>query len=104
MVKALLENEFENEIANGITVVDFFATWCGPCKMLSPVLDDLSEELDGKVKFLKSDVDVNQDLASKFNIMSVPSVLVFKDGQKVKTMVGYKPKEEILAELEKVMG
>ena len=103
MVNVMNQTDFDNIISNGVTVVDFFATWCGPCKMLAPVLEDLSTDLEGKVNFYKADVDVLKELSAKFNIMSVPTVLIFKDGEKKKAMVGYKPKEEILAELNKYL-
>lgn len=99
MVNKINENEFANTISNGVTVVDFFATWCGPCKMLSPVIDELSEELGDRVAFYKADIDEATNLAEEFKIMSVPTVLVFKDGVKQKALVGYKPKDELLAEI-----
>lgn len=78
--------EAEVEKADGKVVVDFWAAWCGPCKMVSPVLEKLAEDNAGKVKVAKVDVDNNQDLAARFGIMSIPTVMLFEDG-KVKTQV-----------------
>ena len=81
-MKIVDSNEFKSEIENGITVVDFFATWCGPCKMLAPVLEGLSSDMEGKAKFIKVDIDQSLDLANEFQIASVPTMVIFKDGQK----------------------
>lgn len=88
------EENFNQLIENGVVVVDFFATWCGPCKMLGPVLEDLSNDRS-EVKFVKIDVDQNQNLAKSFGIMSVPTLLLFKDGQQVSTKNGFLPKEAL---------
>ena len=93
-MKQINQNEFDNEIKEGITVVDFFATWCGPCKMLSPLLEQLSNEMP-EVNFVKVDVDDNGELAQRFGIMSIPSVFLFKDGQEVSHFVGYQPAEAV---------
>lgn len=94
-MKIVDSNEFKNEIEEGVTIVDFFATWCGPCKMLSPVLEGLASEMEGKAKFIKVDIDQNSDLANEFQIVSVPTMIIFKNGQKVDQMVGFLPKERI---------
>lgn len=94
-MKIVNSNEFKSEIENGVTVVDFFATWCGPCKMLAPVLEGLSTEMNGKAKFIKVDVDQSSDLANEFQISSVPTTIIFKDGEKVEQLVGFLPKEKI---------
>lgn len=80
-------------------VVDFWAEWCGPCKMLAPVLDDLSAELSGKVKIAKVNVDDNRDLAAKFNIRSIPCLLVFKAGEVKGQMVGAMSKSQLKEKL-----
>ena len=87
--------DFKGEVvsAKGITLVDFFATWCGPCQMLGPVLDDLSEEVDYKV--VKVDVDQARDLAAEFGVRSVPTMVVFKNGEVVDQMIGFLTKDEI---------
>jgi thioredoxin 1 len=81
---------------DGVVVADFFATWCGPCKMLMPVIDQVSKELEGKVKIVKIDVDKFSDLAAAHNIMSVPSLLFFKDGKLQEMSKGFKPREDVL--------
>lgn len=97
MVKHINQDEFEKEVLNqeGVVVVDFFATWCGPCKMLGPVLEDLGKELEGKAKIIKVDIDQSGDLADEFRISSVPTMILFKDNKIVDTMVGFLPKERI---------
>ncbi|MFT4147972.1 MAG: thioredoxin [Micrococcaceae bacterium] len=83
-------NNFEKYVENstGPAIVDFFATWCGPCKRVSPILDKMSDQHDGKVQFFKVDIDQNPDLTAKFGIISVPTLIGFKDGKQVETMVG----------------
>ena len=81
-------------------VVDFWATWCGPCKKLSPTLDEVSEELGEQVNIVKVDVDESEDLAMDYGIRSVPTVLFFKNGQQVDKFVGALPKSEIVAKIQ----
>lgn len=100
-MKIVASNEFKNEIESGVTIVDFFATWCGPCKMLAPVLEGLSNEMEGKANFIKVDIDQSLDLANEFQIASVPTMVIFKDGQKVDQLVGFLPKERIQQTIEK---
>ena len=83
-----------------LLVVDFFATWCGPCKKLSPTLDEVSEELGEQVNIVKVDVDESEDLAMNYGIRSVPTVLFFKNGQQVDKFVGALPKSEIVAKIQ----
>lgn len=99
MVKELTDTTFEEATANGVTLTDFWATWCGPCRMQSPVIEQLDQEMGDKVAFNKVDVDENQATAAKFGIMSIPTLLIKKDGQVVDTLVGYHPKEAIEAKL-----
>ena len=89
---------FSSEISDGLVLVDFWAPWCGPCKMIAPVLEELDADMNGKVKIVKVDVDENQETASNFGIMSIPTLVLFKDGQPVDKVVGFNPKEA-LAEL-----
>ena len=91
MVKHVNQKEFEEVVKDGVVVVDFFATWCGPCKMLSPVLEELSEE-EANVKFVKVDIDEEELLAEQYNIQAVPTVLVFKNGKVVNKNLGFAPK------------
>lgn len=90
-----LENKnFDDEIKSGVVLVDFFANWCGPCKMLSPVIEGLSNELND-VKFIKLNVDEHGELASRYQIMSIPALILFKDGKVVSKAVGFQPKDAL---------
>ena len=95
MVRELTDQNFEQETNSGLALVDFWATWCGPCRMQSPVIDELDEESDGSVAYFKMDVDANQATPSKFGIMSIPTLLVIKDGEVVDKLIGYHSKEQI---------
>jgi len=88
------DDNFQKEVIESPqpVIVDFSATWCGPCRQLSPIIDDLAKEYAGKVKVGKVDIDQSQEVAGKFGIMSVPTVLFFKGGQKVDTLIGLNPK------------
>ena len=99
MAKIINSQEFDNTIESGVVVVDFFATWCGPCKMLSPVIDELSGELEN-VNFVKVDIYQSKDLAQKFKIVSVPTLKVFKNGEEVDTLMGFMPKEVLKSKVE----
>jgi thioredoxin 1 len=102
MVIEVRDNNFEEVLKSDIpTVVDFWAVWCGPCKMLAPVIDEVSEELAGKAKFVKVNVDENPVIASQFRIASIPTVMIFKDGKSVDTLVGFRPKDAIKVAIEK---
>ena len=89
------DKTFENDTSKGVTLTDFWATWCGPCRMQSPVVEQLSGEMDGQVTFNKMDVDANPNTPQKFGIMSIPTLLVKKDGQVVDTIVGYHTKDQL---------
>src|SRR5215204_1352023 len=84
----------------GLAVVDFWATWCGPCRMIAPILDQLAEEYDGKVKVAKLDVDTNIQTATRFNVRSIPMLLFFKDGRVVDQIVGAVPRAAIESKLQ----
>ena len=92
------EKNFEEEVlkVEGKVLVDFYADWCGPCRMMSPVIDDIAKELEGKVKVGKVNVDNNQELAIKYEVMSIPTIMVFEKGNPVKTFIGVTDKQEIL--------
>ncbi len=95
-VEHLTESTFEEKIASGVVLVDFFATWCGPCKMLSPTIEEIAEECDGSFSVYKVDIDEGEDIAMDFAIMSVPTLIVMKDGEEVERMIGVQPKAAIL--------
>ena len=97
----ITKDNFETEVlkSNVPVIVDFWASWCGPCRMLAPVIAELAEELDGKVKVGKVNVDEEQNLALDFSIASIPAVLLFKDGQVAKNSIGYRTKEQLKATL-----
>ncbi|MGR9049134.1 thioredoxin [Halobacillus litoralis] len=97
IVKATDQN-FTEETSQGLVLADFWAPWCGPCKMIAPVLEELDAEMSDQVKIVKLDVDENQETAGKFGVMSIPTLLLFKDGQVVDQVIGFQPKEA-LAEL-----
>lgn len=90
---------FEEEVIRSEipVLVDFWATWCGPCRMLGPIITEIAEESEGKIKVGKVNVDEEGELAARFGIMSIPTVMVFKNGEVTATSIGYKPKEAILA-------
>ena len=82
-------------------LVDFWAVWCGPCQMMAPVVEELAEELEGKIKVGKMNADENPQTSEKYNIMSIPTLILFKDGQVVKTFQGFRTKEDIIREISK---
>ena len=100
-VSTLSDATFDEEIAGSTEpiLVDFWAEWCGPCKMIAPVLDEIADENPGKIKIAKLNVDDNPDIARRFEVMSIPTMIVFKDGQPDRRMVGAKGKGQLLQEL-----
>ena len=98
------EEQFEEIIKEGVTLVDFYANWCGPCKMLAPFIEQVAEEYDGKVKVCKVDVDNVETLAYKYNIRSIPTLLYFKDGKLKEVNVGFQDKNSIINILNKYLG
>ena len=101
MAKIINTGNFRGAVEDnqGVVVVDFFATWCGPCKMLAPVFESDSEELNND-KFVKVDIDESLELAQKFGISTVPTMMIFKDGKVVDKLVGFMPKESLKAKVE----
>ena len=97
-IKVTKQN-FEQEVLNSPipVMVDFWADWCGPCKMLAPILSEIAEEYDGKIKVCKVNVDDEVELSLKYRIVSIPTVLIFKDGELTNKSVGYVPKDELIS-------
>ena len=89
----LTASNFDETIKEGVVLVDFWAPWCGPCRMLAPVIEELAEDFDGKVKICKVNTDEEQDIAVKYGIRSIPTILFFKDGELVDQMVGASSKQ-----------
>ena len=94
MVQNITTKEFNEKISNGKVLVDFYATWCGPCKMLSPIVDELSEEVTN-VHFYKVDVDEEELLAEQFNVESIPTLLIFENGKLIKRNLGFIQKKDL---------
>ncbi|MGI8748622.1 MAG: thioredoxin [Deinococcus sp.] len=97
----LTDNNFKGEIEQGLTLVDFWAPWCGPCRMIAPVVEEIASQYEGKVKVGKLNVDDNQQVAMQFKVMSIPTLILFKDGQPVEGVVGAQPKRAFEALLDK---
>ena len=97
MTKQIKDNECESEVINSKlpVLIDFWAEWCGPCRMLSPILDQLSEEMEGKVKIVKMNIDENPETPSKFGVRGIPTMLLFKEGKQIATKVGVQPKNAL---------
>lgn len=95
-MKIINSTQFDEVTSEGIVVVDFFANWCGPCKMLAPVFEQAGEEMKNYATFLKVDIDQSLELAQQFRISTVPTMMIFKDGKPVETLVGFMPKERIV--------
>lgn len=97
---------FEAEVVQSelAVVVDFWAEWCQPCKMLTPVLDKIAQTYEGRLKVVKCNVDENQDIAAKYGVMSIPNLIFFKDGQIVNQAVGYMNEAQLSAKVDEVLG
>ncbi|HBG5342727.1 TPA: thioredoxin [Clostridioides difficile] len=97
MAKVINTSEFRSSVegSKGVVVVDFFATWCGPCNMLGPVFAELGEEMKDEAKFFKVDIDESLEIAQQFSVSTVPTMIIFKDGKPVETLIGFMPKNKI---------
>jgi len=95
MLKYLKDEDFNEEIKSGVVLVDFYADWCGPCRMISPIVEELSNEIKD-LKVIKVNVDEREDIAKIYGIMSIPTLILFKDGQMDKKQLGFVPKEVLL--------
>lgn len=105
-VNTVTDADFAREVEQheGVTMVDFWATWCGPCYLLAPIVEQIGEEYEGRVKVAKLDVDENQSTAMRFDVRSIPSILFFKDGKHVDTAVGAVPKARLVEKIERLLG
>lgn len=97
MTKELTDQEFEQATSQGVSLVDFWAPWCGPCRMQSPIVDELAEEMEGQIEVFKMNVDDEPKTAQEFGIMSIPTLLVKKEGQVVEKLVGFHDKDRLKA-------
>jgi thioredoxin 1 len=97
---------WESEVikAQGLIMVDFWAAWCAPCRIISPTVEELSKEYAGKMKFLKLNTDESPDIASKYNIMGIPTLMFFKDGNKIDAIVGAIPKQQLKAKIDSLLN
>ncbi|WP_339096793.1 thioredoxin [Deinococcus sp. VB343] len=100
----LTDSNFKDETASGLTLVDFWAPWCGPCRIIAPVIEELAGQYEGRVKVAKVNVDENPATSGQFRVMSIPTMILFKDGQPVEGMVGAQPKRAFEALLDKHLG
>jgi len=97
---------WDNEVlqSSGLVMVDFWAVWCGPCRMIAPTIEELAKEYTGKLKVGKLNTDENSEIASRYKIMGIPTVMFFKDGQKVDQIVGAVPKPQLKAKIDSLLG
>ena len=103
MAIAVNDNNFKDEIKTGVVLVDFWAEWCGPCQMMLPILEELTVKMEWKAKICKLNVDESPTIAGQFRVMSIPTLIVFKDGEPVETMVGVQQADALEATLNKYL-
>lgn len=102
-MKIVNENEFQEIVKKGVTLVDFFATWCGPCKIMANILEEVANDLEGRANVIKVDVDEEENLSRSYGILSIPTLLVFKDGELQEKHVGVWQKDECVSAVEKYL-
>jgi thioredoxin 1 len=95
LIKHLTDDNFHNEISKGVFLVDFFASWCGPCRMLTPIIEEIAKNFAGKAKVGKVDIDAEQNVAAEFQVTSVPTLILFKDGKEIGRLIGLRDMEAI---------
>jgi thioredoxin 1 len=100
----LTDNSFDQVVSKGVTLVDFWAEWCGPCRQIAPIVEQIASENEGKITVGKLDVDANGDTAMKFGVMSIPTLILFKDGEPVERLVGFRPKEQLMNKIRPHLG
>ncbi|MGQ9570581.1 MAG: thioredoxin [Thermodesulfovibrionales bacterium] len=105
-VMEVTSSKWDSEVINskGLVMVDFWAAWCAPCRMVSPTVEELSKEYAGKMKFLKLNTDENPDIASRYNIMGIPTLMFFKNGNKIDAIVGAIPKQQLKAKIDYLLS
>jgi len=101
LIEKINADNFNHKIKKGVVLVDFWAEWCMPCRMMAPILNDVAEEVDGDATIYKLNVDENQQVAAKFGIRGIPTMILFRDGKEVERIVGMKSKEQITLSIEK---
>lgn len=100
MATELTTGNFDDNTKSGVTLVDFWAEWCGPCKMIAPMIDEISKEYDGKAAVAKVNIDDEPDLAARFNVSSIPTLLIMKDGEEANRLIGVQSKANLTAALD----
>lgn len=103
-VKTYTDSNFDDEIKQGVVLVDLWAEWCGPCRRLAPIVDELASEYDGRVTVAKLDVDENPNVPGRFGVRGIPTLLLFKEGELAETIVGLKSKQDLARAIEKQLG
>lgn len=99
----LNSSNYNEVVSSGVALVDFWAPWCGPCRMLAPVIDELAAEYAGKAKICKVDTEANNDLAASHGIRSIPTIMLYKDGKVVETLIGTKSKKELAGKIDALL-